>query len=127
MFNLLTLKYWFNLRPEAFSSMANIIIFSFLGLLIIGTIVFFIFKNKKGVYKILFSKLYDFCLINLIIGLLLFFLSWQQISFLSARFWYMLWLIIFVVWFVEIMKTSGKISDLRKKRQKRKEFEKYLP
>ncbi len=127
MLNLLTLKYWFNLSPEAFSPIANIVIFSFLGLLLISTIVFFIFKNKKGIYKKLFSKLYDFCFINLIIGLILFFFSWQQISFLSSRFWYMLWLIIFIVWFIEVIKKSGKISDLRQKRQKRKEFEKYLP
>jgi hypothetical protein len=127
MLNLLTLKYWFNLNPEAFSSIANIIIFSFLSLLLIGTILFFVLRNRKGIYRILFSKLYNFCFINLIVGLLLFFFSWQQISFLSARFWYMLWLIVFVVWFIEIIKKSGKISDLREKRQKRKEFEKYLP
>jgi DNA integrity scanning protein DisA with diadenylate cyclase activity len=127
MLNLLTLKYWFNLKPESFSSVANIIILSFFGLLLISTIVFFVLKNRKGIYKKLFNKLYEFSFINLIIGLLLFFFSWQQVSFLSARFWYMLWLIIFVVWFIEIIKKSGRISDLKEKRQKRKEFEKYLP
>ena len=127
MLNLLTLKYWFDLSPHAFLPLANIVIISFFGLLLTGIILFIILKKKKKSYRTLFEKMYNFCLINLIIGLLLFFFSWQQAYLLSARFWYLLWLITMVVWLLEIIKKSGKISDLKEKRKKRQEFEKYLP
>jgi len=127
MLNLLTLNYWFDLSPEPFMSTANTIIILFLGLLLLGGILFIILKKKNKLYKVLFERLYNFCFINLIIGVLLFFFSWEEAYFLSARFWYMLWIIIMVVWLLELKKKSGKISDLRDKRKKRQEFEKYLP
>ncbi len=127
MLNLLTLNYWFDLSPEPFMSTANTIIILFLGLLLLGGILFIILKKKNKLYKVLFERLYNFCFINLIIGALLFFFSWEEAYFLSARFWYMLWIIIMVVWLLELKKKSGKISDLRDKRKKRQEFEKYLP
>lgn len=127
MLNLLTLNYWFDLSPEPFMSAANTIIILFLGLLLLGGILFIILKKKNKLYKVLFERLYNFCFINLIIGVLLFFFSWEEAYFLSARFWYMLWIIIIIVWLLEIKKKSGKISDLRDKRKKRQEFEKYLP
>jgi LPXTG-motif cell wall-anchored protein len=127
MLNLLTLNYWFDLSPEPFISIANTIIIAFLGLLLIGGILFLILQKKNKSFKVLFGKLNNFCFINLIIGVLLFFFSWEEAYFLSARFWYMLWIIIMIVWLLEIKKKSGKISDLRDKRKKRQEFEKYLP
>jgi LPXTG-motif cell wall-anchored protein len=127
MLNLLTLNYWFDLSPEPFISIANTIIIAFLGLLLIGGILFLILQKKNKSFKVLFGKLNNFCFINLIIGVLLFFFSWEEAYFLSARFWYMLWIIIMIVWLLEIKKKSGQISDLRDKRKKRQEFEKYLP
>jgi len=127
MLNLLSFNYWFDLSPEPFMFLANIVIVAFLGLLLIGGILFLILQKKNKLYKVLFGKINNFCFINLIIGVLLFFFSWQEAYFLSARFWYLLWLIIMVVWLLEIRKKNGKISDLRDKRKKRQEFEKYLP
>lgn len=127
MGNLLTFKYWFNTNPESFILLAQIIFLSFLGLLLVAGIFFMIARRQNGPKKVLFNKLYDFCFVNLVLGLLLLFFNYQQIQFFSARFWLLIWLIIMIWWGFSISQKIKKIIGQRAERQKQAEFKKYLP
>lgn len=127
MTNLLTLNYWFSSRPETFIPLARNIFLFFLFLLLLAGIFFMIYRKKSGKNKILFNKLYDFCFINLILGFLLLFFNNQQVQFFSARFWLLIWLIIMIIWLLNISKRIKKIITHREERRKEEEFKKYLP
>lgn len=127
MANLLTFKYWFNTSPESFIFLARIAFLSFLGLLLIAGVFFMLARRQAGPKKVLFNKLYDFCFVNLILGLLLLFFNYQQVRFFSARFWILIWLIIMIWWAFNISKKIRKIILQREERKKEEEFKKYLP
>lgn len=127
MTNLFTLSYWFKSRPEAFIPLARNLFIAFLVLLFVAGVVFMIYRKKTGKNKILFNKLYDFCFINLVIGVLLLFFNNQQVQFFSARFWLLIWLAVMIVWLLNISKRVKKIIFQREERRKEEEFKKYLP
>ncbi len=127
MLNLFSFKYWFNFNPGFFVFSAQIAISVFLLLLLSAGIFFYFYRKRAGAYKVLVNDLHVFSLSNFLIGLLLLFFAYQQIHFLSARFWFLLWIILILFWFVNIVKKFRKIVSKREEREKRKEFEKYLP
>jgi Ca2+/Na+ antiporter len=127
MLNLLSFKYWFNFNPEFFILPAQIIISVFLFLLLFFGIFFMVYKKKAGPYKVLLNDLYIFSWSNFLIGFFLFFFAYQRIHFLSARFWFLFWAILMLFWLINIIKKFRKIVSKREEREKRKEFEKYLP
>ncbi len=127
MLNLLTFKYWFNLRPESFVLFFKILFVSFLVLLLLAGVFFLVYKKNAKGRKVLFSRLSDFCFANLIIGALLLLFNYQQIQFFSARFWLLVWLGVIVVWLMNISKKIKKIILNREERKKEEEFKKYLP
>lgn len=127
MNNLLTFNYWLNLRPEALSSLANQIFIIFLVLLTASSILFFTLKNRPSLYRFVFKKLYNFSISNLIIGLLLLFFNYESAIFFSARFWFLVWLIIMIIWLIFIGKELKKIPARKKKAQAEEAYRKYLP
>ncbi len=127
MNNLLSLSFWFNLRPPAMLEIFNTLFLVFLALLLILSIIAFYFKKKKSLYKSFWLKFYDFIASNLIIGLFLFFFSWQEAPFLSARFWLVLWLALMFIWTYFLIKHLKKIPKRKEEAEKRKNFDKYIP
>ncbi|MFA5644490.1 MAG: hypothetical protein WC928_03125 [Patescibacteria group bacterium] len=127
MFNLLTFKYWFNPTPDSLIYSAKIILVLFLIFLFLAGVFFIFFKKKAGPYKVLANKLYEFSFVNLFIGFLLFFFNYQQIYFLSSRFWFLLWLILLVWWLLNIYTNFKKVIFRREERNKKEQFKKYLP
>lgn len=102
----------------------------FIGLiiaLVIAAIVLLIAKKKKGIYRKLFSSLYNFCLSNMIIGVMLLFFNYEIVPFFSARFWYLIWLVVSILWLINIIKTLKKIMSRQKEQTTVDEIKKYLP
>lgn len=95
--------------------------------LIITAIVLFIVKRKKGLYKRLFNNLYDFSVSNAFLGLLLLFFNYEIVPFFSARFWFLLWLIVSLVWLYNILKELKKIPARKKLLHVTDDIKKYLP
>jgi len=127
MLNLFTFNYWFNINPVAFIAPARVGLIVFLVLLFLGTLFFFFFRKKFALKKKLFKNLYNFCFVNLILGLILIFFEIQRIKFFSARFWYAFWFI-FMIWSVVIIiKKQKKYLANKEGLKKDKEFKKYLP
>lgn len=127
MKNLLTFSYWFNLRPESLNPIANKIFIAFILLLVVTSGLFLWLKNKKGFYRFLFKKLYNFSISNAIIGLLLLFFNYENAIFFSARFWLLTWLIIMIIWLVFIAKELKKIPIQKRQAQENKNYQKYIP
>ena len=129
MGNFLTWNFWFSARPGAFIGFSLKIVLSFIFLLIILSIVSGIIKNRwfKSLYSSFWSGLYAFFLTNVIIGLLLTFFNYEMVPFLSARFWFLLWVISMLVWLFFIYRIIIKIPVKRTQLEREKEFKKYLP
>ncbi len=127
MNNLLALSFWFNLRPPAMLTLFNYAFIGFLIFLLILSILTFYYKKRKKNYKSFWLKFYDFSASNLIIGLFLWFFNWQEVPFLSARFWLIIWALLTIVWLVFIYKHLKKIPIKLQKTEEQKKFNKYIP
>lgn len=127
MNNLITLGYWFNLRPESLNPTANKAFIAFIVLLIVGSGLFLWLKNRKGFYRFFFKKLYNFSISNAIIGLLLLFFNYENAIFFSARFWLLFWFIIMIIWLIFIAKELKKIPIQKRQSQENKNYQKYIP
>ena len=63
MSNLLTLSYWFNLRPDQLTPLAQKLFIAFFVILIILTIITAILKKKGSLYRGFLKRLYNLMLI----------------------------------------------------------------
>lgn len=129
MGNLLTIRFWFNFRPESLTPIfQEFFIISLVFLLLLSLILAYIkSKQKKNLYGKFWSSLYYFCLTNLIIGAFLLFFNYEMVPFLSSRFWFLLWAILVVVWLFFIYKILIEIPKKKARLEKEKEFKKYIP
>lgn len=127
MLNLLTFNYWFDITPVPFIFPAKIALFVFVGLLLLAGLFFFLFRKKFSLLKKMFTSLYSFCFTNFIIGLVLIFSEVQRATFLSARFWYLIWLAGMIWAMINIIKRQKKYLANREGLKKDREFKKYLP
>lgn len=129
MGNFLTWNFWFNPRPGAFISFSLQAVLVFIFLLVILSIISGIIKKRwfKSLYSSFWGGLYAFFLTNGIIGLLLTFFNYEMVPFLSARFWFLLWVISMLVWLYFIYRVAAKIPAKRAQMEKEKEFRKYIP
>jgi hypothetical protein len=127
MNNLLTLSYWFNLRPEILNSTAQKIFIGGLVLLLIVAIIVLLTKKRGGLYHGWLKRIYSFSLSNLIIGLILLFFNYEAVPFLSARFWVGLWALIMLIWLIFIFRSLKNIPRIKQQSAKEKELKKYLP
>ncbi len=127
MNNLLNLSFWFDLRPPAMLPLFNYFFIAFILLLIVLMILSFRLKNKKKVYKGVLISLYNFSLTNTIIGLIFLFFNYQRVPFLAARFWFLLWAILIIVWLLFIYLKLKKVPAQREKLIAQEEYNKYLP
>jgi len=127
MNNLLTLNYWFALRPEMLQSLGQKLFIGLIIGLIILTALLGIVKRGGGIYRLFFRQLYNFGWANIVIGLLFLFFNLESVPFFAARFWLGLWLIEMIVWLVFIFKDLKKIPEKKRQLAKDQEFQKYIP
>lgn len=129
MQNLLSLNFWFKLRPGLMLPASQKIFFGLLiALAIAAAVSFFIKKREKGrLYGRLWNGLNSFSLTNLAIGLILLFFNYELVPFLSARFWFLIWAAEMAVWAVFIIKRFADIPKIKKQMEEEKEFKKYIP
>lgn len=132
MNSLLNLSFWFDVKPLPIDPLIFwIFLIVCLAVLILG-IVAYLLKTKKFKEKILarniWTKIGNWSISFGIIGLILVFLKQQRVLYLGMRIWFVFWLIIFFIWLVFILKyIFVEVPKVKKEREKKKEFEKYLP
>lgn len=128
MQNLLSLQFWFNLRPVPLLLIYQKILIALIIILAVSFFISWIIKaKKKNLYTIFWQKLNSFSLINCFIGLILLFFNYELIPFLSSRFWFLLWGIGIIVWIFFIFKILKTIPEKRKQITSEKEYKKYIP
>jgi len=125
--NLFTLKYWFGMNAGSLEPVAQKAFVVFL-LLLLALVVYAKFKKmEKGIYFRIWTKLDSFAVTNLIIGLFLLFFTYEEVVFLSMRFWFLLWMASMIFWLQSVYKEFKIIPELREKRKQTEEFKKYIP
>lgn len=127
MSNLLSTNFWFNQYPDALiPSMAKLIIV-IIAIFLLASLAFYILKKGKGFYKILYRKFFTFFIVNAIIGAILFFFCQQMVPFLSARIWFLFWVIGMLIWLIFIVRYAKKLPAKKKQAEVQEKFKKYLP
>lgn len=128
MQNLLTLSYWLDLSGGSLEKKAQIVFIGFLIVLFIAYLFLFFFKkNKKGIEKKVFGRIGSLIILNFIIGLLLLFFTYEELPLLSARFWFLVWIVEIGLYIYSINDSYKKAKKLQGNRIKEDEYKKYLP
>jgi len=128
MNNLLSIKFWFNIRPIPLLPVYQKALIAFVVCLAILTFVFFFLgKGSKGLYKKTWRALGNLCLSNAIIGLMILFFSTEMIPLLSARFWFIVWGAEMATWLFITARAAREIPKRKKEIEKEREFKKYIP
>lgn len=127
MSTLLTLTFWFNLRPGSMGTTPRNIFLGLIILLIAIVIYTFIAKRKKSAYRSIFANVYNFSISNVIIGLMLLFFNYEVVPFFSAYFWYLIWAIVIICWSISIALKVKKTLLKKKDQTEADEIKKYLP
>ena len=128
MMELLTLSYWFKLRPEPFGLLGqSILIIAFFVFLAGSIISWRYYQRKIPVYHKVWSAVFSLCLTNVIIAALWFFFDNQMVPILMTKIWYLLWLISLMIWIVMIIKRLKRVPVRQQELAQQKEFNKYLP
>lgn len=129
MNNFIQISYWFNSRPEAIGTTGNKVLIAIAAVLGVILIVVAIkaYGEKLKLYKPSIDKLIPFCIANIIISLYIFFVSYELVPVLRARIWYIIWLIIAIIWIINIIKDFFKRAKRRVVLTKEAEMKKYLP
>ena len=129
MSNFFTIKMWFSIYTGSLTPLFRNILIVVIVLFIAG-IIFVWYKNKNNTDKLyyrLWQSLFNFNVTGLIIGLFLFFFTYQTIPFLSARFWFIVWFLIHAFWGYIIYRRLKKLPEIRKELEAKREFNKYIP
>ncbi|MDD4901011.1 MAG: hypothetical protein PHS62_02780 [Patescibacteria group bacterium] len=129
MGNVLTLNFWFNLRPGVLLGASFKILLGFIVLLAAVAVIAAIGKKRwgQGLYSSFWKSLYGFSLTNAAIGLMLAWFNYEMVPFLSARFWFLLWAIGILTWTFFLLRTVSRIPQKKARLEKEREFKKYLP
>lgn len=129
MNNLLSLKFWFSIRPGALSPMGiKFFIVSIIVLIIVSLFLKLItVKSKEKLHRRLYRKLANFTMTNIFFLMFIFFLMYEAVPFLSSRFWFLVLLLIDLVWLYYIWKFYRTIPSRKEEIKKNTEYNKYIP
>ena len=130
MGNLLTLSYWFSRTAPKFDGFElQLIMGLVIGLIVVGvTFKIIMILSQGGPWKKLWRRLGNlFMTTGVLVGLSLFFTQ-TLTPLLGARWWFLLWLVIALLWFCVIVRYGvWKLPKALKADEEHKEFAKYLP
>jgi len=131
MSNFFSFKFYFDTYPAAIHPLTFYIITGlFLLIFVLGLICAFFISKKKvdGITKKIYEKIANWGLWSGIIGLFILFLKYQRAPYLGMRVWSLLWILFTLVWLILIIKFYLKdVPKLKKQREQKKQFNKYLP
>ena len=129
--NFWSLHYWLNLNPGNLEQTGQQSLSIFFGLVVLAGIVGYMFASKSAADKLLarvYRKIGRLGITMGIIGFFMIFLFYQEIYIFSARFWFLIWLVVVAVWVRSIVHLA-KVKIPREKRTlaEQQAFERYLP
>lgn len=124
-------SFWFNLQTTALSPGFDKAFFLFFSVIIItGAVARILMRQKKSdrylakAYRMTSNMLFTMGLL----GMLVFFFTYEEIYLLGARFWFLAWALGVIVWSVLIVRYAKKtIPELRAAAQEKNQENKYIP
>lgn len=130
--NIFTLPFWFELQQTALVPQYNRAFFLiFAGMLVLSTIVRIVRRKWQKRDKYLargFDRFANLLFAQGIFGLVLLWFNYEELYLLGARFWFLIWAILGLIWFGSIVRYIVKTApELREKAEARGEVNKYLP
>ncbi len=124
-------NFWFDLSPPALAASSEQALFIiFCAMIIFGTAFRIVAKSKKEDRYLKKStfKVAHLLLWMGVLGMILYFFSYEKVYFLGARFWFIIWLAGIIFWAYKIWKYSAKtVPELKEKNEALAEENKYLP
>ena len=129
--NMLNPLFWLSIQPANVDGLlGKVMLGFFLLLFLIGVVcrIVLIHSSKDRYLKLVGKRLMTCSLTMGIIGVLLYFFSYEGIQLFGARFWYPLWAIGFIAWVVVLVKFAMKeVPAMRDKNVKQHAKSKYIP
>jgi hypothetical protein len=125
---MMTLQFWFTMTGQILPLTRVILLV--LAVFFCGYLLYVKFNKdvlQKSFYRQIFKEFTSFSQINLLITLYLWFVMEQVVPVLSARAWFIVWLVEIIVWLVNINRLRKKIPETRQTAMERKKFQKYIP
>lgn len=131
MSSFLQPSYWFSMTPpEVGGLLGNIVFGVFVVVLILG-IIGRIVVDRRGddrYRKEIGSRISSLFITMGLLGVVLFFFSFEEIQLFGARFWYLIWVIAVLVWTFFIVRfVKRDIPEKRTREIALREQAKYLP
>lgn len=129
MKNLLSLKYWFGVRPGDLMPQAQIAFIIICVVLLCLAFYAWQWKknNPKNLYRKVFLRIETFAITNFLIGLVLLFFEYEAVPILSMRFWALLWLVSMGVWKWFIYKDYQNVPIIKQQIAESQKLKKYIP
>lgn len=116
--------------PEVGGLLGNIVFGVFVGVLILG-IIGRIVVDRRGddrYKKEIGSRISSLLITMGVLGVILFFFSFEKIQLFGARFWYLVWIIATLVWaFLLVRYVKRDVPRKREREVALREQAKYLP
>jgi hypothetical protein len=129
MNKFLTTDFWFNISAgELEPPFQKILIGVTIIFLILAIILVFLKKkNQNSFYYKTINSFHLFFIVNFVIGLFLFFFTYQGILFLSSRFWFLIWVLSMLLWLNSIRLITVKIPNIKENAKNKADYNKYIP
>ncbi|MBT6253983.1 hypothetical protein HOI83_02010 [Candidatus Uhrbacteria bacterium] len=127
--DLLSLSWWFNTIPLYSALTLRLFFIVSLSLVILGAVVRMVSKKriKDALQLEVLRRIATLLVVMGSFGVWYWFVAFQQIPFLSARFWTIVWVICVVAWLLSILRYVKKtVPAQREKRLAAKEQDKYM-
>ena len=127
--DLLSLSWWFNTNPLYSALTLRLFFIVSLSLVILGAVVRMVSKKriKDALQLEVLRRIATLLVVMGSFGVWYWFVAFQQIPFLSARFWTIVWVICVVAWLLSILRYVKKtVPAQREKRLAAKEQDKYM-
>lgn len=128
---LWSLSFWFDLTPTRMAAAFEAGFFAFFALAIIaGSVIRMMIRNGKyDRYRaIMLKKIATLCSTSGVVGMVWFFLTFEEIQFFGSRFWFLIWVVAVLAGVVSIVRYVKKeVPALQHREQSRADVNKYLP
>lgn len=101
----------------------------FLFLVLVGIVcrIVLLKKTNDRYLKMIGKRLVTFCLSMGLVGMILYFFSYEEIKLFGARFWYLVWGIGFIAWGTVLIRFVVKdVPEIREKNLREHAKSKYL-
>lgn len=123
-------SYWLTFSPPSVGGTSGNMIFGFFILFfVLGIVVRIVANNRTEdrYLKIIANRLAAWFITMGLLGVMLYFFSFEGINFFGAKFWYIVWVIITLIWFSYLFKVFKKIPEIKDKAVQNREKYKYFP